>query len=303
MTTKQLSTPMKNIISCIVLGFVSLQLQAQLQPLREEINQIIAGKNATVGVAVMDLQRGDSLTINGHTHLPMQSVYKLHLAMAVLAQVDKGKLKLDQIIFVKKSDMKTDLYSPLRDKHPEGNLNVPLRDLLRYSVSESDNVACDLLFGLVGGPSKVQQYLRTIGIREVEVANIEAEIQKDWETQFTNWTTPQAMLLLLQKIDQRQLFSKSSQDFLWDILTNSPTGQNRIRGLLPPGTVVAHKTGTSGSKEGTMGAVNDAGIVVLPNSKRFAIVVFVANSKESMKTNEAIIAQISKAAWDYFGNK
>ena len=303
MTVKQLSTPMKNIISCIVLGFVSLQLQAQLQPLREEINQIIAGKNATIGVAVMDLQNGDSLIIKGRARLPMQSVFKLHLAMAVLAQVDKGKLKLDQIIFVKKSDMKTDLYSPLRDKHPEGNLNVPLRDLLRYSVSESDNVACDLLFGLVGGPSKVQQYLRTIGIREVAVANIEAEIQKDWETQFNNWTTPRAMLLLLQKIDQRQLFSKSSQDFLWDILTNSPTGQNRIRGLLPPGTVVAHKTGTSGSKEGTMGAVNDAGIVVLPDGKRFAIVIFVANSKESMKTDEAIIAQISKAAWDYFGNK
>ena len=290
----------------IIAAFVSgttTQLWSQQQPLRQQITQIIADKKATIGVAILNVQSGDTLSINGQTHLPMQSVFKLHLALAVLDQVEKGKMSLDQKVFVSKSDMKTDLYSPLRDKYPEGDLDVSLRDLLRYSVSESDNVACDLLFGLVGGPQKVQQYLRKIGIREVSVANIEAQIQKDWETQFANWTTPQAMLQLLKKVNDQKMFSKNNQDFLWDILTTGSTGMNRIKGMLPKGTVVAHKTGTSGSKNGIMGAVNDAGIVVLPNGKRFAIVVFVANSKEDMKTNEAIIAQISKATWDYFGGK
>ena len=303
MTVKQLSKTMKNIISCIVLGFVSLQLQAQLQPLREEINQIIAGKNATVGVAILNLQNGDTLSINRQTHLPMQSVYKLHLALAVLDQVDRGKLLLDQKIFVKKSDLLPNTYSPLRDKHPEGNLDVPLRDLLRYSVSESDNVACDLLFRLVGGPKKVQNYIHKIGIKNVAIAATEDQMHQDWAAQFTNWTTPKAMMQLLKKVNDQKLFSKNNQDFLWEILTTGSTGMNRIKGMLPKGTVVAHKTGTSGSKNGVLDAINDAGIVVLPDGKRFAIVVFVANSKESMKTNEAIIAQISKAAWDYFGNK
>lgn len=285
----------------VVLCVFSVQLMAQMLPLRQQIAQIVVDKKATIGVAVMDLQNGDTLSINGQTHLPMQSVYKLHLALAVLAQVDNGKRSLDQMIFVKKSDMANDLYSPLRDKHPEGNLDVSLRDLLRYSVSESDNVACDLLFELVDGPKKVRHYLRKICINQVSVANIEAQIQKDWETQFANWTTPQAMLQLLQKVNDQKLFSKSSQDFLWDILTTGSTGMNRIKGMLPKGTVVAHKTGTSGSKNGVMGAVNDAGIVVLPNGKRFAIVVFVANSKEDIKINEVIIAKISKVVWDYFG--
>ena len=288
-------------VSCAVL--LCQLVVGQNVSFQQNIETIAASVRAEVGVGVLDVESGETFFINKTKHLPMQSVYKLHLALAVLAQVDEGKMSLDQRIFVKKSDMTTDLYSPLRDKHPEGNLDVLLRDLLRYSVSESDNVACDLLFGLMGGPQKVQNYLRKIGIKDVSVANIEAQIQKDWETQFANWTTPQAMLQLIEKVNDQKLFSKSNQDFLWDMLTTGPTGMNRIKGMLPKSTVVAHKTGTSGSKNGTMGAVNDAGIVVLPNGKRFAIVVFVANSKEDIKTNEATIAQISKAAWDYFGKK
>ncbi|TAF28419.1 MAG: class A beta-lactamase, subclass A2 [Runella slithyformis] len=290
-----------------VLAFCAIFLwqstYAQNAVFQQRIEQIATSVRAEVGVGILNVANGETYFVNKTKHLPMQSVFKLHLALAVLDQVDKGKLRLDQKIFVTESDMKTDLYSPLRDKYPKGNLNVSLRDLVRYSVSESDNVACDLLFGLLGGPEKVQQYLQQMGIKEVSVANIEVQIQKDWETQFANWTTPQAMLQLLKKVNERKLFSKSSHDFLWDIMTTGPTGANRIKSLLPKGTVVAHKTGTSGSQNGVMGAVNDAGIVVLPNGKRIAIVVFVANSKGDIKANEAVIAQISKATWDYFGGK
>ena len=288
-------------VSCAVL--LCQLVVGQNVSFQQNIETIAASVRAEVGVGVLEVESGETFFLNKTKHLPMQSVYKLHLALAVLAQVDEGKLSLDQRIFVSKSDLLPNTYSPLREKHPEGNLDLPLRDLLRYSVSESDNVACDLLFRLVGGPQKVNDYMHKIGIKDVAIAATEDQMHQDWAAQFTNWTTPRAMLQLLQKIDQQKLFSKSNQDFLWNIMTTGSTGMNRIKFLLPKGTVVAHKTGTSGSKNGILDAINDAAIVVLPNGKHLVIVVFVANSKEDMKTNEATIAQISKAAWDYFGKR
>jgi beta-lactamase class A/beta-lactamase class A VEB len=87
-------------------------------------------------------------------------------------------------------------------------------------------------------------------------------------------------------------------------MRDTETGPNRIKGQLPAQIVVAHKTGSSGvNKQGQTAAVNDIGIVFLPGGRHFFISVFVTDSKESSETNEKIIADIAKAAWDYFSAK
>ncbi len=79
---------------------------------------------------------------------------------------------------------------------------------------------------------------------------------------------------------------------------------SQSRGQLPKRTVVAHKTGSSGAnKDGKTEAVNDMGIVFLPNGKYFFITVFITNSMEDAATNEKIIAAISKVTYDYFKSK
>lgn len=84
-------------------------------------------------------------------------------------------------------------------------------------------------------------------------------------------------------------------------MVESTTGANKIKGLLPPGTTAAHKSGLSFTNDqGVTAASNDIGIVRLPNGKHFAIAVFVSGSKEDETTNEQIIAEIARAAWDYF---
>ena len=93
--------------------------------LRFEIHQILTRTDADVGIAVMDLFSKDTFTVHGDRHYPMQSVYKFHLALAVLNQVDRGMLKLDQL-FIKKSDLLPNTYSPLRDDYPDGNISLPL---------------------------------------------------------------------------------------------------------------------------------------------------------------------------------
>jgi len=281
-----------------------LQVQSgfsQSETLSNKIEAIIRNKKATVGVSILNLSNGDTLTVNKTHHFPMQSVYKFHLALAVLNQVDKGKFSLNQNIFVKKTDLLPNLYSPMREKYPEGNINLPLSEILKYTVAQSDNSACDLLFRLIGGTEVVNNYIHKIGVKDINIVATEEVMQKDWQVQYTNWSTPIAATQLLQKFYQKKILSQSSQDFLWKTMVETTTGPNKIRGLLPKEAVVAHKTGFSGkNNDGLTGATNDIGIIILPNGQKLAIALFVSNSTETEIVNESIMAEITKAVWNYY---
>jgi len=113
-------------------------------PLRQKIQQLISSKNATVGVSIIGNNGKDTLSINGDAHFPMQSVFKFHIAMAVLSQIDKGKLSFDQKIKIEKKNLLPNLYSPIRNKYPDGAM-LSISEILEYTVSQSDNVGCDVL--------------------------------------------------------------------------------------------------------------------------------------------------------------
>jgi beta-lactamase class A len=296
---------MKKITFLILNIFLSISIGfSQENTLRERISQIVKSKRATVGVGIMNLENGDTLTLNGKGHFPMQSVFKFHLALAVLNQVDKGKLALNQNIFVSKADMIPNLYSPMREKYPEGNINLPLSEIIKYTVSQSDNSGCDLLFKLIGGTEKANKFIHKIGVKDVAILDPEVRIQNDWSLQYKNYSTPFAAVQLLQKFHKEHILSKSSQDFLYKIMVETTTGPNKIKGLLPREAIIAHKTGFSGkNKEGLTGATNDIGIITLPNGKQFAIAVFVSDSMEDEKVNDKMIAEIALAAWDYYLGK
>lgn len=291
------------IASILTAGFLSLSAAAlaQTENLKQNIHQVTAGKKADVGVSIQHIEQGKTVTINGNKHYPMQSVFKFPIALAVLHQVDGGKLKLEQLITVKRSELLPDTWSPLRDKYPKGDVKIPLSELLQYTVAQSDNNGCDILLKLVGGPEVVNDYIHGLGIKDIAIKANEAAMHKDWNVQFTNWCTPDAMTALLIKFYQKKILAPATHDFLWKTMTETTTGKNRIRKLLPAGTVVADKTGSSGTnKQGITAATNDVGIVTLPDGQHFAITVFVAASKENSDTNEQVIAAVAKAAWDYF---
>lgn len=291
--------------SAILLTFIFSQITlAQKNSPKASIEQIVKSSAGTVGVAISGLEDDFSLTVNNDKRFPMQSVYKFPLALAVLGQVDKGKLSLDQKIPVTKSDLLPNTWSPLRDVYPSGG-DIPLSELLRYTVSQSDNNGCDILFRLLGGTTPVENYIRkNLGVKDMRIAATEEEMSKDERVQFTNWSKPSAMLRLIVDAYRGKYLSESSSDFLWKIMTETSTGANRIKGLLPAGTTVGHKTGTSGTNDkGVATATNDAGIVTLPSGRHYAIVVFVANSTDDEKKREGVIAQIAKVMWDYYSEK
>ncbi|HSK70178.1 MAG TPA: class A beta-lactamase, subclass A2 [Pyrinomonadaceae bacterium] len=266
--------------------------------LQKQIEQIASAAKGRVGVTAAVLETGEAVSLNPKEQFPMQSVYKLPIGMAVLHQVDEGKIKLDQSVKVEKSNfVRQGQYSPIRDKNPNG-VELSVKELLRFAVSESDGTASDVLLDLVGAEA-VKQYLDEIGVKNIIVANSEKEIGRDWETQYRNWASPEGAVELLRALQERRGgLSEQNQVLLLKFMTESPTGPRRLKGLLPKRTIVAHKTGTSGNRDGITAATNDIGIITLPNGRHLAIAVFVSNSPADEKTREEAIAKIAKAVWD-----
>ena len=111
--------------------------------------------------------------------------------MVVLSQIDSGKLSLEQKIIIEKKDLLPKLYSPLRDKYPDG-ATLSISEILAYTVSESDNVGCDVLLRLIGGPQVVENYFKNKGFKNIEIKINEEVQQGNWDLQYLNWTTPKA---------------------------------------------------------------------------------------------------------------
>jgi beta-lactamase class A len=267
----------------------------QANELRARLEQIARAAQGWVGVSATVLETGESVSLNGQQRFPMQSVYKFPIAMAVLAQVDQGKLKLEQKIRVQASDIVQG--SRILDEHSQ-EMAFTLAALLKYMVSESDNTACDMLLRLLGKPKLVTQYLRGLGVNDMVVANTEKELAQDPAVQYRNDATPDAAVVLLRAFHEGKGLSSSSQALLRQWMTETTTGPKRLQGLLPKGTVVAHKTGTSATVNGVTAATNDVGLVTLPSGQPLAIAVFVADAKASEVMREAVIAKVTKAAWD-----
>ena len=133
---------MTRLFQLVILLFLLTSCKAsnkKIDFLGDEIQQIISDKKAIVGVSVIGDDGKDTISINGDKHFPMQSVFKLHIALAVLSEIDKGRLSLDKEIKIDKKDLLPDLYSPIRDKYPDG-ATLPISEILDYTVSASDNV-------------------------------------------------------------------------------------------------------------------------------------------------------------------
>lgn len=254
-----------------------------------------------VGVAAVLLETGESVLLDAAGRYPMQSVYKFPIAYAVLREVDAGRFRLDQMIRVERGDLVTPgQHSPLRDKDPQAGVEVPLRELLRLNTSESDGSACDVLLRIIGGPSRVMMHLEQLGLKDIVVANTELEIGSGNEVQYRNWATPAAAVELLRALHESRGLSPRSHALLMQLMTETTTGLKRLKGLLPAGTQVTHKTGSSGTVNGVAAATNDIGIIALPGGRHLAVTVFVADARASFDTREAVIARVARALYDHF---
>ncbi|MGE5501313.1 MAG: class A beta-lactamase [Ignavibacteriales bacterium] len=283
---------------------------------------------AAFDVAVLNIDGGESWSLMGDRTFPMQSVFKAPLAAAVLAAVDRRELSLDEPITIADKDLSPP-YSPIAAAWPAIR-TYTVRDLLVQTVEVSDNTAADVLMRRIGGPGMVQAWLDEHGIKDMRIDRYEREIQvecwgmptfrPEWRTDaafnaakfavppparhaaLVNYLTDQrdtstttAALDFLRKLENGELLSPASTQLLLRLMTETKTGETRIKAGLPPDATFAHKTGTGGTDQGVNAATNDMGVITLKNGHRYAVAVFLAGSTLPGQDRDALFAAVGRA--------
>lgn len=269
-------------------------IQAQEVLLESKIKKSIENVPAQVGVAII-INGKDTITVNNECHYPLMSVMKYPQALAVLHYLHQHNQPLSTKIFIPKEALLDDTYSPLRDKYPEGNIYMPIAQLLDYTIQKSDNNACDILFNYTGGVSYTDSYIRSLGINNFSISKTEDDMHEDLAACYENWSTPLEIASLTDMLFSKELFPTEYQNFLKETMLNCQTGTNRLPApLLDTTARIGHKTGTSDRNvQGELIGINDVGFILLPDGKRYTIAVLVKDSTESMADTEKIIANIS----------
>ena len=256
-------------LTAFVAAPVSAAASPDLVSVEQQLQSLMADKSADVGVAALDLNTGESLSIKGDTPFPMASTVKVAIAALYLSQVDHGQKTLDDTI-----------------------RGESVRSLMGKMLIYSDNRAADVLFKDVGGPHAVHRWLVDNGIQGVRVDRTIAQLLADkrdlWDTRDSS--TPKAMVDLLRRIYKGDLISPSSRNYLLGVMAKCHTGKNRMKWLLPAGTPVEHKTGTLN------GLADDVGFITMPDGHRIAVAIFARGGSNRPQA----IAEAARAIYDGF---
>jgi beta-lactamase class A len=237
---------MRFAVTFILFSF-SVSAQTVLQ---RQIRVIADDAHGRVSVACSLPDSTLSCDLEPHAHPPMQSVFKVPLAVTALHLVEQGKFSLDQPIrFLASDRILPHIYSPLQDKYPEAQVDIPLRELLRLSVYLSDNVAADITLRTIGGPAIVETYMESIGVDGFHLKDGEHGLHRDVAVQYRNWFEPAGAVQLLLRISDSSPLTREHTQLILEWMRDSPRTPNRIKGALPSGTIVMHKPGTFGYGE------------------------------------------------------
>lgn len=284
---------------------------------------------AALGVGLMNLESGEAFTYAGDHPFPMQSVFKMLLGAAVLAEADAGRLLLAERYSLIDEQLSPP-FSPISEAWP-ARRDYTAGELLTAAVSHSDNTAADVLMKRIGGPGAVTAWLQAKRVPEVRVDRYERQLQTEvyglpsfrpaWRSEaafaarLAAWpegarrramadyladprdtATPRGMLEFLNLLNNGSLLSPASTRLLLKTMADSPTGARRLKAGLPRGTVLAHKTGTARTDLGLNPAVNDVGVFVLSDQRAYALAVFLAGSTLDASGRDAIFAQVARMA-------
>jgi beta-lactamase class A len=314
----------------IVSSFAAVQPafaeEHNFQDISQKIEKVSQGLAGHIGVAAQEIGSGESITVNGDETFVMASTYKVAIAVTLLDLVDKGQLKLTDLIDLP-PEMMVAGNNAIAESYIHPGIQLSVANLIEVMITESDNTATDVSLKLAGGPEAVTKKLRSIGIKAQRADRSTAEILRDFyglqdkaspsvvteamakdptlllkmikpnmefEKDPRDQSTPKAMLELLLAIDSGKALSEKSRAFLLATMSRTYTGKERLRGLLPKGTPVAHKTGTIG------GVANDVGFITLPDGRRFAIAVYTKSSTTPVADQDRAIAEISRTLYDFY---
>lgn len=264
-------------LACFLAPALSLTAQPALaqapsSSLEQRLAAMAAENPGEYGIAALDLATGETVSFNGNEPFPMASTMKIAVAAAYLAEVDAGRRSLDETI---------------------GGQSA--RALMDVMITRSSNGATDALMNSLGGPGAIDRWLRSHRLAGIRVDRTIARLLADRRDlrDIRDSSTPKAMLGLLKLIDSGPALSPQSRHLLLDMMRRCRTGSNRIRGILPAGATVEHKTGTLNNYTG------DVGFLITPEGRRIAVAFFARYGEN----RPAVIATAARKIYDAFAGQ
>ena len=288
----------KAVVSSLLLFQV---LSVSASDLTSDIQEVIKGKKAQVGVAV--LYKDDAVTVNNDDQYPLMSVFKFHIALAVLKKMEQEGIHLTAVVTLRPSDIDTKTWSPMYKKYKSKKITLSYGDLINYMVSQSDNNACNRLIYFVGGIQNVNAFIKDLGIDQIQLIETEKSMEQDIRKSYNNWSTPLSVAQLLRKVYTEKVLSDKHFAFLEKAMLASASGKDKFRAGLPKEIEVGHKTGMSyRTPEGVRMCDADVGVIYMPEGEKCYLAVLVKDSKESDAVNVKIMADIANKVYSHYSD-
>ncbi len=250
---------------------------------RREVLALERTSRGRLGVAVLDTATGARFATRGDERFPMCSTFKLILAAAILARVDRDRDRLDRRVAVAASDLVPN--SPFTQTRVGGHATVA--ELCLATMTRSDNAAANLLLPAVGGPAGITRFARALGDGTTRLDRIEPELNDVRPGDPRDTTTPNAMLGLFQSLTLGSVLKSASRDLFNGWLLANETGDQRLRAGLPKGWHVGDKTGASGR-----GHDNDVAILRPPARRPLLVASYIADSPLDLARSNVVHARL-----------
>jgi beta-lactamase class A len=246
-----------------------------------------------LGVVALDTASGRRMVYRPGERFAMCSTHKFLTAAAILAMVDRGRMKLDRNVSYGRADLLD--YAPITRKNADrGSMTVEA--LCIAAIDWSDNTAANLLLGLIGGPPGWTRYARSIGDTFSRLDRIEPDLNSAVPGDPRDTTTPAVMVGNLEAVLLGKALGDASRLRLTGWLLDSKITGTLLRAGLPAGWRVGDKSGS-----GERGTRNDIGIILPPKAAPILAAVYYTQSSEAPASREAVIAEAGRIIARSFG--
>ncbi len=299
--------------------------------LQARLDELSAAYGEPVGIAVTDVTEGWTAGVDAETPHPQQSVSKLWVAIAVLKAVDEGLIDVDGSVTLTDEDRSV-FFQPVAYNIGRNGYTTEISALLRRAIVQSDNAANDRLMREAGGPDGVGATLQRMGLEGIVVGAYERDLQARiaglaWQADYgVGWnfqaarerlprdvreaaleaylaepfdgSSPAAITRALAALYRGELLSADSTERLLDLMRRARTGPMRLKGGLPPGWRIAHKTGTGQDYRGASIGINDVGILTAPDGHAYSVAVMMARTRHAVPERLKLMQSVSRAVAD-----
>ncbi|WP_457473959.1 serine hydrolase [Thermostichus sp. MS-CIW-40] len=266
-------------------AFPSNILRGEAIPaLQERLAALADQPGLTAGALFWEVETGAFAGVRPDQAFPAASVIKIPILLAFFQAVETGQVRLDERLTLRE-DLKGGGAGVLQTR-PLGS-QVSALEAATLMITLSDNFATNLIIDRLGGQEALNQKFRQWGLQHTQIS---------WwlpDLEGTNTSSPRDMVWLLSQVEQGRMLSRRSRDRFLDILwrTQRPS---YFRPNLGQEVRIAHKTGTLSS------VVGDAGILDLPNGRRYVAAVWVKRETPNDPRAEELIASLSQAAYEFW---